>query len=160
MGEIHMKIVTNLIFPFILSIFLFIIIGIKKKRFMISQIFMNFFIAFFIMNQAIFSKLFELITCSSFQFDEDLKGEYLSNYLGIECYDNFHYLWIYLLIIPSFIFYGMIVPISTIIFAYRNKDELKIEENIIKYDFLMRQPYISKDASIWFFFIFSFYLLL
>ena len=149
-----MKLVMTLIFPFILSILLFIIIGIKKKQFILSHIFINFYGAFFIMNQTIFSKLFELITCSSFQFDEFSKGQYLKNYLGIECYDNFHYLWIYSIIIPFFIFYGLIVPISTIIFAYRNRDELKVEKNIIKYDFLMRQPYSSKFASIWFFIYF------
>ena len=147
-----MKLAMTLIFPLILSITLFIILGIKKKQVTLSNILMNFYVAFFIMNQNIFSKLFELITCSSFQFDKLSRGKYLKNYLGIECYDNFHYLWIYLIIIPCFIFYGVIVPISTIIFAYKNRDELKIEKNIIKYDFLMRQPYISKFASIWFFF--------
>ena len=150
MSEIHMKLIITLLFPFILSITLFIILGIRKKKFRLSHIFMNFYVAFFIMNQSIFSKLFELITCSSFQFDELSTENYLKNYLGIECYDNFHYLWIYLIIIPFLIFYGMIVPISTIIFAYKNKEELKIETNIIKYDFLMRQPYISKYASFWF----------
>ena len=111
------------------------------KKSVISQILMNFYIAFFSLNKSIFSKLFELIHCENFKFDDSREGNYLLNYLGIECYDNSHFLWIFLIIIPSFFFYGLLVPGSTILFSHYNKNELKSEINIIKYDFLMRQAF-------------------
>ena len=111
---------------------------------------MNFYIAFFTLNQNIFSKLFELINCQSFTFDESSSESFLKNYLGIQCYDHFHFIWIFAIIIPFFIFYGLIVPASTIYFSYYKRNELKIESNIIKYDFLMRQMFIWKNSSLWF----------
>ena len=150
MSEIHFKLLIALVFPFLLSIILSIIIWIKMKNIIISQILMNFYIAFFSLNQTIFSKLFELIHCENFKFDGYSEGNYLLNYLGIECYDNSHYLWIFLIIMPSFFFYGILVPTSTILFSHYKKNELKSERNIIRYDFLMRQAYSWKNSSIWF----------
>ncbi len=91
----------------------------------------------------------DLTTCTTFQFDENFEKSYLSNYLGIECFDKYHYRWIVLVIIPCLIFYGVIVPISTMIFAYLNKEKINTPTNIFKYDFMMRQPFRSKEASFW-----------
>ena len=152
MSEIHFKLVLALIFPFVLAIILSVIIWIKMRKFILSQIIISFYIAFFSLNQSIFSKLFELINCKNFKFDEFSEGNYLLNYLGIECYDNSHYFWIFLIILPSLFFYGLLVPISTVLYSYYKRNELKSEINIMKYDFLMRQAYSWKNSSIWYIF--------
>jgi hypothetical protein len=137
--------------PFLLPLILFIYSGLKNQKFSLLRFVMNFYLSFFIFNHSIFSKLIDLIACRTFKFDDDFQESYLRNYLGIKCFDESHYFWLYLVIIPFFIFYGGLVPISTIIFAHLKRKELRLEKNIFKFDFMLRQPFQSKNASIWYF---------
>lgn len=147
--------------PFILAIFNFVLLWIKTKKLIISKLFMSFFISYFILQEGIFSKLFAIVNCDSFQFDKSYEKKYLNNNLGIECFDDNHYIWIFSLVIPSFIFYGLIVPISTLILVYYKGEKMNLKENIIKFDFLMRQPFDFTHPSFWlllFFISFNSYL--
>jgi hypothetical protein len=149
MSEVHLKLIISVSMPFLLPLILFLYSGIRNKEKSFLEFLMNFYLSFFIFNQSIFSKLIDLIACRSFQFDDNFHESYLRNYLGIKCFDESHYFWIYFFIIPFFIFYGLLVPISTLIFAYLKKNE--ISKNIFKFDFMMRQPFQSKNASFWYF---------
>jgi hypothetical protein len=149
MSDIHVKLMTSLLMPFILSLILLIYNGMRNKKFSLFQFLMNFYLAFFIFNETIFSRLIDVTACKSFEFDDNYTKSYLRNYLGIECFDDHHYFWIYFIIIPFFIFYGVLIPISILVLAYLKKDEIYQEKNVFKYDFMMRQPFQSKNASIW-----------
>ena len=110
---------------------------------------MNFFISFIMLQQGIFSKLLEMIKCENFQFKEIESRSYLKNYLGIECFTNNHNFWLLFIIVPLILFYGAFVPFSTLLYSLYKKKELEAKENIIKYDFLMRQPFEYRNSSFW-----------
>lgn len=105
------------------------------------------------LQQTILSKLFELINCENYKFDDLNSQSFLKNYVGIKCFDENHYWWIFSLILPSFTFYAIFIPISATCFATIKKLNMGIRSNIIKYDFLMRQPYNSSNPSFWFFYL-------
>ena len=119
------------------------------KQIKAFDLFFYFVSSYFVFQQEIFTKLSEMINCENFQFDETYSENYLRNYLGIKCYTSQHYLWIFFIIFPSFVFYGMLIPLIIQIFTSLKKWSLYKRTNIIKYDFLMRQYFKTKKPSIW-----------
>lgn len=105
--------------------------------------------SYFVFQQEIFTKLTEMINCEHFKFDDTYSESYLRNYLGIKCYTSTHYLWTFFIVFPSFLFYGMAIPLFIQIFISLKKSILYERVNIVKYDFLMRQ-YFKPKNSIWY----------
>ena len=106
-----------------------------------------FIVSYFFFQQKMFMKLFEYINCENFIFDDSFREQYLKNYLGIKCYTIDHYFWLNLIIIPSFVFYGALLPISIVIFMNIKQKIFHERRKIIQYDFLMRQPFKSKCSN-------------
>jgi hypothetical protein len=150
LAEIHVKTMLFVFLPILLTAFVFIMSWIKTKHANFGRLFMIFYISYFVVQQELFTKLFEIINCEKFDFDENDKGYYLKNLLGIECYTNSHYIWIFILVIPSFAIYGFIIPLSTILIARLKRSKLNFKKSsILKYDFLMRQAFNHKNPSLW-----------
>lgn len=121
---------------------------IKKHQFDLKNYIIYFYLSYFILQQGILEKLLDLLNCENYKFDLVNEKSYLKNYLGIECFDNNHFKWIIFMIIPGLSLYALIVPLSTILFFYLKKSDFTSKINIIKYDFLMRQPFFYK-SSLW-----------
>lgn len=115
---------------------------------MFSKLALYFYVSYFLLQQGILSKLFDLVNCETYNFDDIEHKDFLKNYLGIECYTKNHYFWISIMLIPGFFIYAILLPLSTLIFSYIKKKEKTTKSNIIKFDFLMRQFFI-KFPSFW-----------
>lgn len=146
--EIQAKIIISTGLPILFSI-LFSVKTIFKRRLNIFLFFYYFVVSYFVFQQDIFTKLFDMINCERLQLDNYTVEYYMKNYLGIKCYTQTHYFWIFFIIFPTFCFYGFLLPFSIQIFAYSKKSFFTERKNIIKYDFLMRQYFKSKNSSIW-----------
>lgn len=128
---------------------MFIKISIKSRSFDLSNLIAVFYLSYFKLQQNILSKLFELVNCKHFIFSETESSYNLANFVGIQCYSTEFYFYIFFLILPSLILYALIVPLSTILFSWLNRNDFKNKATIIKFDFLMRQPFY-KYPSIWY----------
>ena len=110
---------------------------------------MNFMMSYFVLQPQIFIKLFEILNCEEYKFDNFETKSFLRNYEGIECFTSYYNVWIFFIIIPSFLIYGIIAPFSSLVLFYLKKHKMNNRKAILEYDFLMRQPFIFKNSSIW-----------
>ena len=119
--ELHLKIVLIIILPLFFGC-VFMLKGIIfKKGLSIYQLFMNFMISYFVLQQQIFLKLFEILNCEEYKFDNfDIKS-FLRNYEGIQCYTSYHNGWIFFIIIPFFLIYGILAPLSSLLLFHLKK---------------------------------------
>ena len=99
-----------ILLPFFFGLIFMITNFITSKELTIYHFCLNFMISFFMLQEQIFSKLFELISCQNYKFDNSDSKSYLRNFLKIECFTESHNNWIFFIIIPSFSFYGAIIP--------------------------------------------------
>ena len=144
--DIQAQIILSIGFPFLLSI-IFSIKNLFKKKLNIFEFCFYFIVSCFVFQQKIFMKLFEMINCENFIFDDQLSEFYLRNYLHIKCYTQDHYFWVYYIIVPSLVFYGIHLPISIWIFTYYNQSRFRDRNINIKYNFLMRQEFKLKNTN-------------
>lgn len=121
----------------------------KGKNFM--EIFEKFIsimiITIFSIQPSIINYLLNIIGCVEVD-----KGEfYVSTYLDEKCSTATYYSWIYRLFIPSFVFYGCLLPIAA--FAYMKYNEPKLHERIhVKKIGFLSSGY-KKKKFYWYFFI-------
>jgi hypothetical protein len=104
--------------------------------------------AYFMLQETIMTHIFNILDCKTLQFDKENSESFLSNYLGIECYDDNHKFWIIFFLMPSLLIYAVLIPCSTIAFSFKKKSELATKNGILKYDYLMRQAFF-KNSSVW-----------
>ena len=74
------------------------------------------------MQPSIINYLLNIISCV--EIDEG--KYYISTYTNEECLTEVHYHWIYKLFVPSFVFYGCLLPIAA--FSYMKYYENKLHE--------------------------------
>jgi hypothetical protein len=131
------------------QIFCFLAFSILKKTCPpIHNIFEAYYNIYFLFQQTILSKLLEILNCKNFQYDDINNNFFLKKYLGVECFNSNHIFWILCLVLPSILIFGIITPLSTICFSYKNKHLFQEKQNILKYDFMMRQLFY-KHSSVW-----------
>ena len=107
-------------------------------------------ISYFVFQQVIFTNLFEMVNCEDFKFDEYETKTFLRNYLGIECSGYSYFNWIYFIVGPSFFLYGILIPLTNLIFTNIKKIDESLKGNLIKYDLLRRQAFNPRHSSFWF----------
>ena len=73
----------------------------------------TFIITIFSMQPTIINYLFNMISCKEIP---DLGKSFIQTYLTVECFNDYHYSWIMKLFIPSFCFYGVLLPLAA--FSY------------------------------------------
>ena len=82
---------------------------------------------------SIMNALAQFINCTRL-YDE----EYITNNLIEKCTNNPRYdLWRFFLIIPSFIFFGAILPLIAFLYAYNNRTRLFDRKVVKKISFLL-----------------------
>lgn len=151
MTEIQAKVIISIGIPFLFSS-IFFIKSLFLKKMKIWTFFSYFVVSYIIFKQQIFTVLFEMINCEKLQLDDYYSESHLKNYLGIKCYTETHYFWIYFVIVPFICFYGIILPIFVQIFVHSKRHSFKNRIKVIKYNFLMKQYFKLKSSSLWYHF--------
>ena len=98
-----------IIFPLVLTAFIFIFsrICFRKKQTR-EDVLQSFAILVFLFQPLVFKTCFEALSCRGL-FPEP--GKWVLYFdLNSDCYDEFHFIWMGLIIIPSIIFYGVLFP--------------------------------------------------
>lgn len=150
--EVHLSALIQVLYPVVLTLILFFYSFLKIKYFKLANIIIYFYISYFILQQNIMAKIFDLLNCQNIIFndlEENDNRNFLKNHLGMECSSSDYYDWIYFMVLPGLIIYSLIIPLSILIFSYIKRKEFKKKITIIKFDFMMRQPYFC-NSSIWY----------
>ena len=81
---------------------------------------------------------------------------YITNYLLIQCNNNHTYfIWGILLVFPSFLIYGVGLPLTAYFYMMKNRNQLFKQSIIEKINFLLNG--YSTQTFYWYFFLFQFY---
>ena len=91
-----------------------------------------FTITIFSMQPSIINYLLNIISCT--EIDEN--KFYISTFLNEECYTSQHNKWVYKLFIPSFLFYGCLLPIAAFSYMKFNENSLHERKHVTKIGFL------------------------
>ena len=105
-------------------------------------------ITFFFFQSSIINALTDLLNCTKIENDD-----YISNYLLEKCSGNVNYeKWRAFLIIPSFCFFCLILPLLPFVYMFKNRANLYSDKILSKIGFLVNG--YSPQHYYWYFFFF------
>lgn len=138
----------------ILSIFIIYFFLSKKEndKKIHKRIMLAFTVIVCLLQGNIFTSLFEILKCNEFHSDDNKKYYYIQSSLSTLCYDDNYNKWIFFLIIPSMVFYGVFLPSLAYIYMFFNKNSL-YNNNVMMYVGFIVNGY-KKEKNFWEFFFF------
>ena len=102
-------------------------------------------ITFFFFQPNIINSLAKVLDCSTIENES-----FLTSYLNINCQTNEAYnFWSYVIFLPAFCFFAIILPLVSFLYMYCNKNQLYEEKIIYKIAFLLNG--FSKTKFYWYF---------
>lgn len=120
-----------------------------KKQFHDCNFFSTFFrsmiVSIFILQPNIFTNLFSIMDCRS--FDPQPGKSYVRTFLTEECFTNNYWAWIIGFVIPTFLLYAFLEPLITLIYLYKNKENLKKTKFLVDMSFLIQG--FHKNSFYW-----------
>lgn len=126
--------------PFFLALTFILFLFLKIKAMGIKEAVGSFVqatsISIFIFQPNIFQNLFGLLDCKSF---EPQPGKsFIKNFLSEECFTNRYLIWIISFVLPTFLFYAVFEPITTLVYLYKNRRKLKNTNFLVNMSFLIQ----------------------
>ena len=125
--------------PFFLGI-MFVLFLYLKKSFKRKQVVGHYIraisISIFIFQPAIFTNLCNIIDCQSF-YPHPGKS-FIKKALAEECFTNRYFTWTIALVLPSFLFYGIIEPIISLVYLLMHRAELNNTSFLLYISFLIQ----------------------
>lgn len=119
------------ILPFLFSLLFLIYLVLKEREIIWRQMLQNYSfcisISIFFLQSSIFNSLLEVLNC------QDIDGKFfVKGYLLESCSSERYLRWIFLLVIPAFTFYAILMPGILLCFMAKNKRNLYKKE-VMKY---------------------------
>ena len=127
---IYFQAILSSLLPFLLIIFIYfcwILLFIIKRKIETNykeKLLSTFIIIIFWLQPIILKSLFNIISCRL------IDKSYIQSDLTVECFTKEHIEWIYKLFIPSFCFYGIILPIAALIYMRAYSNELHLGKHM------------------------------
>ena len=131
----------NCLVPFIMTAFLSSYLIILKKKELKDRILIGFSIAIFLFQPAIIKSLLEILKCKGLYPDPG--KSFIFSYMSEECYSWKYYKWVGIMVIPAFLLYCFVYPLSFYYYIKKNQFGDK-EDNFIRKNHIMKLGFIRE----------------
>ena len=145
--SIYLQGLITCLVPFFMTTALALLFIILKAKELMNRILISFSLCVFLFQPAILKSLFEIIKCKDLYPDPG--KSYIFNYMSEECYTSSYFKWIFLMVIPGFLFYVIIFPCF---FSYYIKTSTietgKKSIDVLRKNHILKQGF-RKDKYYW-----------
>ena len=125
--------------PFFLGLLFVLFLYLKKslsKKKLVGNYIRAISISIFIFQPSIFTNLGNIINCQSFY---PYPGKsFIKKAIAEECFTNLYFTWTISLVLPSFLFYGIIEPTITLVYLLKHRAELNNTSFLLEISFLIQ----------------------